>query len=221
MIINREFFRSFCLLALLLSLTFVSVQPLAAQSQEGINNNGIQPLRSDVGINGLTANFHWASDFTYLKEDSAGMTRSLQNDGSSELELVFRNVRMISQRVGVGFQVLTSFFVDAPDASFGIGSWGLGPVARAYPFKTDRFQPYVEADALFGNNMAVSTLANSRDGGNAFRVRLGLRAGAAYRITNGFGLFIEGGPDWESGRLFKADARAWQVNFGIDVYRFN
>ncbi len=204
---------------LICCMLLLSSLPASAQDQQ--DTGSIQPLRSDVGINGLTANFHWAGDFTYLKEDSLGMTDSLQTDGSSELEFVFRNVRMITPRLGVGFQVLTSIFVDSPDASFGIGSWGLGPVVRAYPFKTERFQPYVEAGALLGNNMAVGTLANSREGGNGFRVRLGLRGGVAYRITNGFGLFIEGGHDWESGRIFRSDARAWQINFGVDVYRFN
>lgn len=211
-----SFFKSFGTLFLLAGMLFGGCLPALAQTPPDADGDGILPLRSDVGINGLKANFHWLSDFTYLKDDS------LEMDGSSELEIVFRDVRMLMPRVGVGFQVLTSFFVDGPNdgKSFGIGSWGLGPVVRGYPIKTDRFQPYFEASALFGNNMAVSTMANSKEGGDGFRVRLGLRGGLAVRLTNRFGFFIEGGPDWGSSRLFKADARAWQINFGIDVYRF-
>ncbi len=191
-------------------------QPAAAQSMESNStDDGFESLRSDVGIHGLTANFHFLSDFTYLGNDT------LQTDGSSELEFVYRDVRMISQRLGVGFQVLTSFFVDSPDASFGVGSWGAGPVVRAYPLKTDRFQPYVQLNSLFGNNLALSTLADTENSGDGFRVRLGLRGGFALRLSNSLGLFTEVGYDWESSRLFKADARAFQANIGIDYYLFN
>jgi len=191
-------------------------QPAAAQSMESNStDDGFESLRSDVGIHGLTANFHFLSDFTYLGNDT------LQTDGSSELEFVYRDVRMISQRLGVGFQVLTSFFVDSPDASFGVGSWGAGPVVRAYPLKTDRFQPYVQLNSLFGNNLALSTLADTENSADGFRVRLGLRGGFALRLSNSLGLFTEVGYDWESSRLFKADARAFQANIGIDYYLFN
>lgn len=190
-------------------------QSAVAQSTPASPNNEIKPLRSDVGIHGLTANFHWLSDFSYLGNDT------LSYDGSSELEFVYRNVRMMMPRLGVGYQVLTSFFVDGPNASFGVGSWGIGPILRAYPLKTDRFQPYVQLNALAGNNLAVSTLANTREGGDGFRMRLGARAGAAVRLTNSVGLFTELGYDWESSTFFKSDARAFQFNIGIDYYMFN
>jgi len=197
-------------------LFLVASQSAVAQSAENASqNNRFRQLRSDVGINGLTANFHFLSNFTYMGQDT------LQYDGSSELELVYRDVRMISPRMGVGYQVLGSFFTNGKNSSFGIGSWGLGPVFRAYPFKTKRFQPYVQANALFGKDLAVSTLANTQNGGKGFRIRLGLRAGLAYRISHKVGLFSEIGYDWESSMLFKADARALQGNIGVDLYLFN
>jgi len=195
---------------------FLASQTTFAQSSDAsAQMNQYRQLRSDVGINGLTANFHWFSNFTYMGSDT------LQNDGSSELEIVYRDVRMVSPRLGVGFQVLGSFFTDGKNSGFGIGSWGLGPVFRAYPFKTKRFQPYVQANALFGKDLAVSTMANTLNGGKGFRMRLGLRAGLAYRITHTLGLFSELGYDWESSSFFKADARALQFNLGIDLYLFN
>lgn len=202
---------------LILTAAVLAVGTSFAYGQTQSSSSEIKPLRSDVGINGLTANFHWLSDFTHMDDNE------LQNDGSSELEFVFRDVRMMAPRLGVGFQVLTSFFVDnsGDESNFGVGSWGLGPVVRAYPFKTDRIQPYVQANSLFGNNLAVSTLANTENGGDGFRVRLGLRGGVAYRFSNSFGIFVEGGYDWESGRLFRSDARALQLNIGFDLYRFN
>lgn len=215
----KKVFASLCKYLGLIVLTVSSMgilsQPTIAQSNDSPQNDQLESLRSDVGIHGLTANIHWLSDFTYLKNDM------LQNDGSSELEFVYRDVRMMSQRLGVGFQVLTSFFVNGDEHGFGVGSWGAGPIIRAYPFRTDRFQPYVQANALLGNNLAVSKLANSLSGGNGFRVRLGLRGGFAYRISNSVGLFTEIGYDWESSRIFRSDARALQANIGIDLYLFN
>ncbi|MGD8427907.1 MAG: hypothetical protein PVH63_09755 [Balneolaceae bacterium] len=195
----------------LIFISLVVSQPVHAQSSQ---SNQFRELRSDVGINGLTANFHFLSKFTYLGNDT------LQNDGSSELEIVYRDVRMMSPRLGIGFQVLGSFFTDGANSGFGIGSWGLGPVFRAYPFKTERFQPYFQANALFGKDLAVSKLANTQEG-RGFRIRLGLRGGLAARITPKVGLFSEIGYDWESSSLFKADARALQFNLGVDLYLFN
>lgn len=177
------------------------------------NQNELKSLRSDVGLIGLTANFRWLNDFHYMGN------KNLQPDSNNELEFIIRNVRTISPRAGVGFQILTSFF--AGDSDFGIGSWGIGPVVRGYPLERDQWQPYFEADALFGNNMALGELADTQNGGDGFRVRFGLRGGVTYRVNNTFGFFVEGGPDWESSRFFRSDARAWQLNFGIDLYRFN
>jgi len=196
------------LAAILISLFAL---PAAAQSQQ---SDSFEGLRSDVGIHGLTANIHQLGEFTYKGTDT------LQTDGSSELEFVYRNVRMMSPRVGVGYQVLTSFFVDGPNSSFGVGSWGAGPVVRGYPLKTDRFQPYAQLNSLFGNNLGLGKLANT-DKADGFRVRFGVRAGAAFHITNSLGVFGEVGYDWESSRLFKADARKLQVNIGVDLYLFN
>ncbi len=195
---------------LLASATFAQSGESMGQSQQ------IKPLRTDVGILGLTANFKWLNDFTYM-----GNKVLESDDTTTELEIEFRDVRTMSPRTAIGFQVMTSFY--AGDSDFGVGSWGLGPVFRVHPLalQLERWQPYVQGDALFGNNMALGELSDTRNGGDGFRVRLGLRGGLAYRFTNEFGIFLEGGPDWEGSRFFKADARAWQINFGVDLYRFN
>lgn len=194
----------------------IFIQPVFAQSENSDSqNNQLKSLRNDVGIHGFTVNMHQLSDFSHLGDDT------LNTDGSSELEVVYRNVRTMSQRLGVGFQIVTSFFTDGENADFGVGSWGVGPVVRGYPFRTDRFQPYIQLNSLMGKDLAVSELADTREGGEGFRVRLGTRAGFALRITNSVGLFGEVGYDWESSRLFKADSRALQANVGIDFYLFN
>jgi hypothetical protein len=201
-------------LALIFMVTGIMSSTAHAQSVESEDRSQqLKPLRSDVGINGLTANFKFLNDFTYEGKGS------LESDSNTELEFKFRNVRTMTSRSAVGYQILTSFF--AGDSDFGIGSWGLGPVLRGYIVESDQWQPYLQADALFGNNMALGDLADTKTGGNGFRVRLALRSGLAYRLSNNYGLFLEAGREWESSRLFKADAKAWQINLGIDLYLFN
>ncbi|MDX1587069.1 MAG: hypothetical protein R3222_10000 [Balneolaceae bacterium] len=217
--LNAHTLTSKCLFGLILTLLVFSLatNSVIAQSSESMEQaQQIKPLRTDVGILGLTANFKWLNDFTYM-----GNKVLESDDNTTELEIEFRDVRTMSPRAAIGFQVLTSFY--AGGSELGVGSWGLGPVLRAHPlaYQLERWQPYVQADALFGNNMALGELADTRNGGDGFRVRLGLRGGLAYRFTNEFGVFVEAGPDWEGSRFFKADARAWQLNFGIDLYRFN
>lgn len=207
--------RIFTLTAVIFSIALLS-QPVLAQSDDSFLDDGLKPLRSDVGIHGFTVNLHQLSNASFQGKDT-----TFTYDGSSELEFVYRNVRMMSPRMGVGFQILTSFFTDGENAGFGVGSWGAGPVIRAYPWKTDRFQPYLQLNSLFGKNLAVGNLANTEEFGSGFRIRLGVRAGAAVRITNSVGLFTEIGYDWGSGSLFEADARALQANVGIDFYLFN
>jgi hypothetical protein len=205
-----------CIFSLLGFFMLLSFQ--AAQAQELQSQSGLKPLRSDVGINGFTANFSGLSSFHNLANDT------LHYDGSRELEIVFHDIRMMSPRLGVGFQVLGSFYTNSHPApghsGFGFGGFGLGPMVRLYPFFTDRFQPYIQAKALLGDNMGVGKLDNTKHRGRGFRIRLGLRAGFSVRIINNFGLFVDAGPDWESSALFKADAMAWQINIGFDVYRF-
>jgi hypothetical protein len=208
----RPFLKFNCIFSFLLCFfILLSFQTVHAQ-------NSIRPLRSDVGINGFTANFNGLSSFHNLSNDT------LHYDGSRELEIVFHDIRMMSPRLGVGFQVLGSFYTNSHPApghsGFGFGGFGLGPMVRLYPFFTDRFQPYIQAKALLGDNMGVGKLNNTKHRGRGFRVRVGLRAGFAVRIINNFGLFVDAGPDWESSALFKADAMAWQINIGFDVYRF-
>lgn len=204
----------FLSLALLFMVTGILSSTAHAQSVESEDRSQqLKPLRSDVGINGLTANFRFLNDFTYEGDGT------LESDSNTELEFKFRNVRTMSSRAAIGYQILASFF--AGDSDFGIGSWGLGPVLRGYIIESDQWHSYLQADALFGNNMALGDLADTKTGGDGFRVRLALRSGLAYRLNNNLGLFFEAGREWESSRIFKADANAWQFNLGIDLYLFN
>jgi hypothetical protein len=200
------------------SILLISIlsQPLSAQTTAPESANKFESLQSDVGIHGLTVNMHQLGDVTYK-----GSRDTLRYYDSSELEFVYRNVRMMFQRLGVGYQVVTSFYTGGDGKGFGVGSWGAGPIIRAYPFRSDQVQPYLQLNSLFGNNLGVGKLANTRNVADGFRIRLGARAGVAVRLTNNIGLFAEAGYDWESSRFFRADARAFQANIGIDLYLFD
>lgn len=198
---------------LILSVGLLLSEPMAAQESDDIFvDDSFTTLRSDVGIVGLTANLDWWNSFHYMGTDS------LVFDNTHEIEIVFRDVRMISHRLGVGFMVMGSFVTSG--SNFGLGGWGIGPVIRGYPFKTDIFMPYFQAQMLLGNNMGLGELSDTINEANGFRIRLGLKAGLGIRITDSFGIFIEFGPMWESSTLFSADSRVWQFNIGIDWYRF-
>lgn len=187
--------------------------PLFAQELDPQpQDDSIISLRSDVGIVGLTANLDWWNKFNYMGSDT------LAYDDNHEIEIVFRDVRMMTQKLGVGFMLLGSFYLN--ESGFSLAGWGVGPVVRYYPFKTDRFLPYIQGQALLGNMMGLGDLSDTVNEANGFRMRLGLKAGLGIRVTNNFGFFVEFGPAWESDRLFRADSRVWQFNIGIDIYRF-
>ncbi len=205
--------KAIAILALIIGVSCIAARPVFAQELEPQPlDDPLKSLRSDVGIVGLTANLDWWNSFYYMGSDT------LEFDSNHEVEIVFRDVRMLSPHLGVGFMILGSFFIDGSD--FGLGGWGLGPVVRGYPFETDRFLPYFQAQALFGNNLGLGKLADTINEANGFRMRLGLRAGLGIRVNNNFGFFIEFGPAWESSGFFSADSRVWQLNIGVDLYRF-
>ena len=198
---------------LTLMVIFVS-SSLVAQNSNSENASKNKPLRSDVGIVGITVNLNSLNNFTYK-----GNQPLQRNDGST-FEIELRNVRTMTPHLGIGFEILGSF-VTGGTRGFAIDGWGIGPVLRAYPFETATLQPYGELDMLLGNDMGLSELANTNNGGKGFRSRRGVRLGLAYRFQNKYGFFVEGGYEWEGDRLFHTDARALQFNFGFDLYLFN
>lgn len=200
--------------SLLLLVMAIASSSLLAQSSDSENTSINKPLRSDVGIVGITANFNALNKFTYKGK------QSLQKTDGSTFEIELRDVRTMSPHLGVGFEILGSF-VSGGTRGFALDGWGVGPVVRAYPFETTTWQPYGEMDLLLGNDMGLGELANTNNEGKGFRSRRGIRLGLSYRFQNKYGFFVEGGYEWEGDRLFQTDARALQLNLGFDLYLFN
>lgn len=203
--------KKFSLLILVMGFT---VSPVLAQNSDSENTTINKPLRSDVGIVGITANFNGLSDFTYTGQ------QALQKANGSVFEIELRDVRTMSPHLGVGFEILGSF-ITGGSKGFALDGWGAGPVVRAYPFETPTWQPYGEMDLIIGHELGLGKLSKTKNGGQGFRSRRGIRVGLAYRFQNNYGFFVEGGYEWEGDRLFHTDAKALQLNFGFDLYLFN
>lgn len=192
----------FCLV--ILGLAIITSPLKAQQSSE---KEQLEPLRSDVGIVGLTANLHW---YDY----SAANTHT-------ELEIEFRNIRLLSSHVGVGYKVFGSVTMAGLFEDVNFGESGIGPILRYYPLESKRWQPYVQAGAFVGYKLALGDIEMDVNDDTGIRYRTSLRAGLTYRVTNAFGIFLEAGPTWDYASGFELDSRALQIDLGIELFLFN
>ena len=126
---------------------------------------------------------------------------------------------MLGSHLGLGYKFFSTVFMSGFFEGGGLGGGGVGPVARYYPLKTSRWQPYLQGSLAAGFNLALSDAQDINDVGG-FRFRSGLRGGLGYRISNALGLFLGIGPTWEYGQGFHLDSRALQIDLGIELYQF-
>lgn len=181
------------------------------QAQELPQKEQLKPLKSDVGIVGFTADLHW-----YNYASTGNNTYS-----ATKLELEFRNVRLMSSHVGIGFKLFGSISMNGFFEGVSYGESGIGPVLRYYPLESKRWQPYFQADALLGYKLTLAGAPEYANNDNGIRYRTSLQAGFTYRVSNAFGIFFEVGPAWDYGGGFDLDTRAVQANIGIELFRFN
>ncbi|HEX6983396.1 MAG TPA: hypothetical protein VF181_11615 [Balneolaceae bacterium] len=187
----------------------VSTSPVKAQQPP--EDEQFKPLRSDVGIVGLSAKLHWYNFYSPFQDEM---------NSNTELELQFRNIRMLSSHVGVGYKAFASVYMTGFFEGAGIDAAAIGPMLRYYLLETTRWQPYLQGSALIGYNLALADALGANTGeGVGFRTAL--RAGLTYKVTNAFGIFLEAGPTWEYDSGFSLDAHALQVDFGIQLFLFN
>ncbi|HET6527464.1 MAG TPA: hypothetical protein VFG39_01815 [Balneolaceae bacterium] len=187
----------------------IITSPLKAQQSS--EKEQLEPLRSDVGIVGLSANLHWHNYYSPLEDEM---------NSNTDLKLQFQNIRMLSRHVGIGYKAFANMHITGFFEDFGIGAGALGPMLRYYPFESVRWQPYLQGGALIGLNLALSDpLGANTDEGVRFRTFL--RAGLTYKVSNNFGIFLEAGPTWEYDTGLSLDAHALQVDFGIQLFLFN
>src|SRR5699024_2634137 len=118
-------------------------------AQQALEKGQFKSLRSDVGIVGFNANIHW---YNYYLPSLNGLERN----SNTELKLQFQNIRMVSAHVVVGYKAFANIYVTGFFEGFGVGSGALGPMLRYYPLETVRWQPYLQAGALIGLNLALS-----------------------------------------------------------------
>lgn len=190
---------------------FVSMAVITSplKAQETSEKEQLKSLRSDVGIVGLTGHLGWHNYYTV----SDGM------DSDIELEVEFRNVRMMSSHVGIGYKFFGGISFVGPFDEIRFGESGIGPMLRYYPFDSKKWQPYLQASSLLGYQLTLGDAPEAVNSG--IRFRTSLKAGLTYRVTNSFGIFLEFGPAWDYDSAFSLDTNALRLNIGIELFRFN
>ena len=206
-------FQVFCALIVgILGLSLGAIELHAQAPKPERVEEQLQPLGSGTGILALTGNLRW---HTFYIPRSTGP----EEESQTELQVEFRNIRMLSSHIGIGYRTFATVFMSGFFEGGGLGGVALGPVARYYPLKSSRWQPYLQGNLLAGYNLALSDALGINDVGGV-RFRSGLRGGLGYKFSNAFGMFFELGPSWEYSESLELDSRAIQFNVGIELFRF-
>src|SRR5699024_1484252 len=165
--------------------------PLDAQAQNTQLPPSVQlkPLKRGVHIYTFTGNLNWHT--YYALTPTAGLSKESQ----TELYAAFQNITMLNAHFGLGYKFFTTVYMYGFFDGIGLGSVGLGPVARYFPLKSTRWQPYLQASFSAGYNLASTDKYIRNDDEFAF---IGaLQAGLSYKLSDRVGLFIEAGPNWQ------------------------
>lgn len=151
---------------------------------------------------------------------STNPDEGLEKHHQTWLDLEFRRMRFLSPSWAAGLQGLGQLYMDGTFGNIGLGAIGVGPMVRFYPFQTkSSWQFYTQGGFLAGFNMALGD-ALGANAGEGFRLRTDLRAGATYRFSNSFGVYLETGPVWEADEEIRFDSHGWQLEVGIQLFRF-
>lgn len=142
-----------------------------------------------------------------------------EKDVQTLLDIEFRWLRHTSRNFGWGVQGFGELFMSGTFGNVALGTLGVGPVLRGYPWQSNRWQTYLQANFLAGYDMALADAigANRSEG---MRYRPGLQAGISRRLSNTLGLYLEAGPVWEADETFQFDSRGIQLDLGIQLFRF-
>ncbi len=202
-------------LLFIVPILVLNFQMLPAQTTDlAEEEKQILPLRSGVGITGLTGDIKVHNFYTCTPE--------CDGRWQTELQFEIRNIRMLSRQFGIGYKGLATVFMAGFFEGGGLGGIGAGPLIRFYPLKTTKWQPYLQTGFLAGYNLALSNAIGIGDV-DGFRYRADIRAGLTYRVTNALGLFFEIGRIWEyenNESNFEMIARGYQIQIGIELFNF-
>lgn len=198
---------------LLGGLLLFSVFQVTAQEQASKSSGAeIRPLQQGTRIWAGTAAL--SRQTTYFP-GTEGARKNVQ----TLLDVQLRWLRFTGPYFGWGLQGVGELFMSGTFGYVSLGTLGVGPVLRGYPWQNKRWQTYLQGGLLAGYDLALGD-ALGANSGQGMRYRPGLRAGLTYRVSNAFGIYLETGPDWEADEAFQFDSRAWRLNIGIELFRF-
>lgn len=202
--------RCFCSGLFITAFLFGCIGKSSAQESSG-QSHQIQPMSGDTRIWTGSANLRW---YNFYRLTSGG----LEEQSNTELDLEFRHLWLTSSNFGWGLQGMTQIYMVDLFGNVGLGNVGLGPLLRVYPWQNKHWQLYLEGNSMVGYDLALSDGLGANQEG--MRYRLGLRSGFSYRVSDKFGVYLELGPDWEASNRFEFDSRAFQLDVGIQLFRF-
>lgn len=181
-------------------------------SSDSSTTTSIQPIQKGTKIWTGTAGVNRQ---TFFEPEVEGFEKEVQ----TRLDIAFQYLRSTHRDFSWGISVQTELFMSGTFGNLALGKAAVGPLLRGYPWQNERWQSYLQFGFLIGYDLALADAvgANRSEG---VRVRPGLRAGLTYRVSNSFGIFLETGPDWEANQSFEFDSRSWQLNVGIQLFRF-
>lgn len=206
------FFRICFAMLLVLGFIFNSTTFVQAQTPEQKKKTKIQPLSDNTRIWTGTAGLRWYNFYVPA-------TNGVEEESNTELNLEFRHIWIEGVDFGWGLQGITQVYMSGAFGNIGLGSIGVGPLARGYPWQIDHWQFYLQGGMLAGYELALAD-AGGADLSDSMKYRFGLRAGMTHRLSNAFGIYFEIGPDWETESDFGFGSRALQVDIGIQLFRF-
>lgn len=213
---NGLFYRIISIAVFITIILFtVNLPSAVSQTTENIKSEDISALRTGVHIMDFTGNLSYYNVYRpcYQCEDG------LKEEWQTQIKIEFRNIAMLNPQWGIGYKAFISAVMAGLFEGGGLGGIGAGPLIRFYPFKTIRWQPYLQAGVTAGYNLGLGRAAGIADV-SSFRFRTFFLLGITYRTSQAFGLFLETGRKWEYERGSGLQAREWAINIGIELFLY-
>ncbi len=133
---------------------------------------------------------------------------------NTRISLSFKRISLISESSGIGVLGQMQMLV-SDEYNLGLNYLGAGALYRKYVLTRSKLDVYAEGNTLVGYDMALADATGGTKSGG-YRIRPAMKLGANLNLNKRTGLFLEIGPEWESGlKNFDFDSKALRVTIGV------